>query len=102
MSTPPKNISSDDAAFFQASLPPDNPDSDNGEDTEDPIGAGASKIGQLDMFHGFRPPKVKLGVRPADGEPIAYGFQMTPGAKKNSALAPTSAAQKRTRGRRLA
>jgi hypothetical protein len=89
MSTPPKNISSDDAAFFQASLPFDNPNSDDGEDTEDPIGAGASKIGQLDMFHGFRPQKVKTGTRPTTGEPIAYGFQMTPGAKKNAVVAPT-------------
>lgn len=102
MSTPPKNISSDDAAIFQASLPSDNPDSDNGDDTEDPIGRGASKFGQLDMFHGFPPTKVKTGVRSTSGEPIAYGFQMTPGAKKDECLAPTSRAQKHTRGRRLA
>ena len=100
MSTPPKNISSDDAAFFQASLPSDTGDNDTGEDTEDPIGRGASKIGQLDMFHGNPPPKIKRGVIPGNGEPEAFGFQMTPGARTNAAVAPAS--RKRGNGRKLA
>ena len=93
MSTPPKNISSDDAAIFSANLPADNPDADDGSDTEDPIARGASKIGQLDMFHGFPPDKVKPGVHSGDGEPRAYGFQLTPGARVCDTIAPASRKQ---------
>lgn len=78
---PPKNISSDDAAIFAANVPSDA--GDDGSDTEDPVGRTASKLGQLDNFHGYQPAPPKKGkVLPGTGEPKAFGFQMTPGAKK--------------------
>ena len=78
--TTPLNISSDDAAFFQANTPDDNPIDDGGdsEDTEDPIGRGESRAGRLDMFR-YRTPKhhwrVMIGSR---AEP-STDFVKTPG-----------------------
>ena len=57
--TTPLNISSDDAAFFLSSSSSNDldpmasqgqGDMSDDEDTEDPVGRGASKVGQLDMF----------------------------------------------------
>ncbi len=69
MSTPPLNISSDDAAFFQASTAGQDSDVESdSDDTEDPVGRGASKIGQLDMFVS-RPTRQRHLARGGTGQP---------------------------------
>jgi hypothetical protein len=77
--TAPLNISSDDAAFFQASTSgPDNDFDSDSEDTEDPVSRGASAIGQLDMFVPA-PRKQRHLTRGGTGQPQAK-VNLTKGA----------------------
>ena len=80
--TAPLNISSDDAAFFQASSSGgDSNVTDVGaddEDTEDPVGRGALAIGQLDMFVPA-PRKHHHLTRGGTGQPQAF-VNLTKGA----------------------
>lgn len=90
---PPHNISSDDAAIFSANT---DTDDDDTPDTEDPVTRGASKLGQMDNFRPF-PTKMHKGTMIAGtGEPQAFGFQMTPGAKRD----PTVRGADRKKGSR--
>jgi hypothetical protein len=82
--TAPLNISSDDAAFFSLSSSSANTDSESDADGEEDSAtngaAGASKIGQLDMFRA-RPVKhtrTKGGSRAVPTTQIVF----TPGAHR--------------------
>ena len=75
--TAPLNTSSDDALFFQASMG-DADAGSNEDDTEDPVGRGASRVGQLDMFVS-RPPKARHHIRGGNGEPLTQ-VNLTKGA----------------------
>ena len=80
--TTPLNISSDDAAFFQASTAGQDNDTSaesDDDDTEDPVGRGASKIGQLDMFVPA-PRKHHHLTRGGTGQPQAR-VNLTKGAR---------------------
>lgn len=77
MSTP-LNISSDDAAFFQASMSGDADAGSDSDDTEDPVGRGASLVGQKDMFVS-RPPKARHRITGGTGEPSTR-LNLTKGA----------------------
>lgn len=82
--TAPLNISSDDAAFFQANTPsgtgpdPDPMASDDGDDTEDPIGRGMSRASKVDMFIS-KPVKHARQVRGSHAQP-SRSIRFTPGA----------------------
>jgi hypothetical protein len=90
------NISSTDAAIFQANTPNDNSD---GDMDEDPIGkgGGASPIGQLDMFHGY-PTKVVRAITRGGNSGPGEQMLLTPGAQKCPEIGPG----KRGNGRKLA
>jgi hypothetical protein len=80
--TVPLNISSDDAAFFQASTPDYNPTASDGgdddEDTEDPIGRGESRAGRVDMFRA-RPQSVVPRIMRGSYALPSPNFVHTPG-----------------------
>lgn len=81
--TIPLNISSDDAAFFQASTPEYDPTAsdsggDDDEDTEDPIGRGESRAGRVDMFRARLPKVVPRIMRGSYARPSPT-FVHTPG-----------------------
>ena len=75
--TAPLNTSSDDALFFASSMGDANAGSEE-DDTEDPVGRGASRVDQLDMFVS-RPPKARHRVRGGNGEPLTR-MNLTKGA----------------------
>jgi hypothetical protein len=79
---PPQNTSTDDAAIFQANSGDDN----DTDDTEDPIGRGADRAGKLDMFVTPLPKEPKHTVEGGNRKPVFGGFQLTPGAKGDSAV----------------
>lgn len=76
----PLNLPSDFALDFANNMPDDSPDADI-PDSEDPVGRGASRVGQLDMFVTPPPPPLRRRspTRGAFRGPIPF-IRMTPGA----------------------